>query len=65
MLNDEEYAYLKRKFLRLTNIDLDAYKSQQMRRRLSAYIENSQAGDVTGYCTMLEQNPEMLEKLRN
>jgi chemotaxis protein methyltransferase CheR len=65
MMNDEEYAYLKKKFLKLTNIDLDAYKSQQMRRRLSAYIENSQPGSVAEYCVRLEQNPDMLEKMRN
>lgn len=65
MMNDEEYGYLKKKFLRLTDIDLDAYKSQQMRRRLSAYIENSPTKNVIEYCQKLEHNPEMLEKLRN
>ena len=65
MMNDEEYTYLKKKFLKLTNIDLDAYKSQQMKRRLSAYIENSATKDVAEYCQKLEQNPEMLEKMRN
>jgi chemotaxis protein methyltransferase CheR len=65
MMTDEEYGYLKKKFLRLTNIDLDAYKSQQMRRRLSAYIENSPTRNVAEYCMKLEQSPEMLEKMRN
>jgi chemotaxis protein methyltransferase CheR len=65
MMNDEEYGYLKRKFLKLTSINLDAYKSQQMRRRLNAYIENSQTESVVEYCQKLGQSPEMLEKLRN
>ncbi len=65
MLNDEQYGYFKKKFLKLTNINLDAYKSQQMCRRLSAYIENSPSPGIVEYCSNLDKNPEMLEKLEN
>ncbi len=65
MMNDEQYDYFKKRFLKLTKIDLDAYKSQQMCRRMSAYIENSPSPGVVEYCNNLEKNPEMLEKLGN
>ncbi len=64
-MDDQEYLYLKRKLLKLTNIDLDSYKSQQMRRRLNMFFAHTGAKNVVDYGNMLEQNQDILEKLRN
>jgi len=62
-MNDIEYSYLKHKIMKLTDIDLDAYKSRQMHRRLEGYVNKSSATDIAGYCRMLDQNPEMVIEL--
>lgn len=64
-MNDQEYLYLKRKVLNLTNINLDGYKSQQMRRRLDMFVTRTQTKNVVDYCHMLKQDQEMLRKLQN
>lgn len=64
-MTDEEYAMLKNKVYGLTNIDLDCYKSQQMRRRLTFFIERTNAQDVITYCKNLERDNEYLKKLRD
>ncbi len=64
-MDDQEYLYLKRKLLKLTNIDLDSYKSQQMRRRLNVFFAHTGAKNVVDYGHMLEQNQGVLEKLRS
>ncbi len=62
-MTDQEYLYLKKKMLTMTGIDLDSYKSQQMRRRLSAFIENNNETDVIHYCKIIEQDESRLKKL--
>jgi chemotaxis protein methyltransferase CheR len=62
-MTDQEYAYLKKKVLNITGIDLDCYKSQQMRRRLDSFIESSLSRDVTSYCQVIEQDESSLRKL--
>lgn len=62
-MTDQEYQFLKKKLLNITGIDLEYYKSQQMRRRLSAFIENSSAKDVVTYCRTIEQDEPGLKKL--
>lgn len=47
----------------MTGIDLENYKSQQMRRRLSSFIENSSTKDVISYCRTIEQDEAHLRKL--
>jgi len=61
-MTDQEYLLLKKKVLNMTGIDLDNYKSQQMRRRLSSFIENSSA-DVIAYCHSIEKDESSLKKL--
>jgi len=63
-VNDQEYVYFKRKILALLSIDLDGYKSQQMRRRLDAFVD-SQGKGVIAYCQTLEQDPVSMGKLRD
>jgi chemotaxis protein methyltransferase CheR len=62
-MTDQEYLFLKKKVLNMTGIDLENYKSQQMRRRLSAFIENSTARDVVSYCRTIEEDASGLRKL--
>ena len=64
MLNDQEYALISRKILKLIGIDLSFYKSQQMRRRLQG-LANSQAGSVAEYCALVERDEAALTKLKN
>jgi chemotaxis protein methyltransferase CheR len=64
-MDEQEYSYLKKKFYKLTNINLDYYKDQQMRRRLNAYVEHSQNKNVIDFCQNIENNPQALEELLN
>ena len=64
-MNDQEYTLLKSKMLRLTRIDLDSYKTQQMRRRLEGFIGRSQSAGVVPYCKLVERDPEALTKLKD
>jgi chemotaxis protein methyltransferase CheR len=64
-MNDQEYAYLRKHILSSTGIDIDSYKSLQMRRRLTSLIENTTQSDVIGYCRELEKESDTLKKLRN
>ncbi|MBN1376636.1 MAG: protein-glutamate O-methyltransferase CheR [Dehalococcoidia bacterium] len=62
-MTDQEYQFLKKKVLNITGIDLEHYKSQQMRRSLSTFIENSSEKDVLAYCRTIEQDQTGLKKL--
>ncbi|MBN2238698.1 MAG: protein-glutamate O-methyltransferase CheR [Dehalococcoidales bacterium] len=62
-MNDESYLYLKRKLVKLTKIDLDNYKSQQMQRRLGNFIERYALKNIIEYCQLIESNPAELRKL--
>lgn len=64
-MNDLEYGYLKSKILRLTKIDLDNYKSGQMRRRLQGFIDRTEGLDVGVYCKRLDRNPKLVQGLRD
>jgi chemotaxis protein methyltransferase CheR len=62
-MDDESYLYLKRKILKLTDINLDEYKSQQMRRRLNTYLAHTGARSVVDYCHTIENNRDTLMAL--
>lgn len=64
-MTDQEYTYLKEKILRLTGIDLDNYKSQQMRRRLEGFISRAPETEMAPFCKLLEKDPAALKKLRD
>lgn len=64
-MTDEEYQALKTKVLKLTGMDLDGYKSQQMRRRLAFFIEKTNGLEVTAYCQKIESDKDCLGKLRD
>jgi chemotaxis protein methyltransferase CheR len=62
-MNDQDYIYLKSKIYKVTNLDIDCYKTQQMRRRLDAYVAKSNFPTVIAYCNMLERTPEKQREL--
>lgn len=62
-MNDQEYSYLKNKILKITNLDINCYKGQQMRRRLDAFVAKNNYPTVIAYCTMLENSPDKQREL--
>lgn len=62
-MTDQEYVYLRNKILKLTNLDIDCYKSQQMRRRLDMFVTKYHHPTVTAYCSMLEENRDKQREL--
>jgi chemotaxis protein methyltransferase CheR len=64
-MTDDEYIFLKSRIHKLIGIDLNCYKSQQMRRRLSFFIERTNNLDINSYCHLLEQDLPQLNKLRD
>jgi chemotaxis protein methyltransferase CheR len=62
-MDDRSYDYFKRKVLKLTRINLDDYKSQQMRRRLDMFVTNSKFPNVVSYFAAVEKDEAMLRKL--
>ena len=63
LVNDQEYAYLSAKILKLTGIDIGCYKGQQMRRRLTGFISKYDVPSVAVYCRKLEQDPVKVDEL--
>ncbi len=64
-MDDSEFGYLKSRILKLTAIDLDSYKSQQMRRRLGMFYAHSGAANVVEFCLTLEHDRAALTRLKN
>ena len=64
-MTDREYSFLKDRILKLTGIDLQDYKSQQMRRRLDGYLGRTHFTGVIPFCKELERNREAVQKLRD
>jgi chemotaxis protein methyltransferase CheR len=62
-MDDRSYDYLKRKVLALTGINLNDYKSQQMRRRLDMFVSNTRFDNIVSYFAALEKDEAMLRKL--
>lgn len=63
-MTDEEYGYLKTRLLEMTGMNLDNYKTQQMRRRLTSYVEKADMG-VAEFCASLTRDPEALASIRD
>lgn len=62
-MDDQAYAYLKRLVATKLNIDLEAYKGRQMRRRLEAFVESRAGGRPIVFLRRLSEDPAMLEEL--
>lgn len=63
-MDDQSYLYLKKKILKLTNIDLDSYKNEQMRRRLNSFLAVNGVENIVDYGYKLERDPDTLEQLQ-
>jgi chemotaxis protein methyltransferase CheR len=64
-MNDLEYSYLRKRFLEQTGIDLENYKSQQMRRRLESYISGLGHTNIYAFCRQIEKDQLALKELRD
>lgn len=62
IMDDQEFAYLKKKIRQYTRMDLDGYKSQQVRRRLEGYIRRF-SGSVQEYAARLEKDTSLCHQL--
>ena len=63
-MTDEEYAALTEQIRSDLDIDLDAYKAQQMQRRLSTFIRNH-APSVAEFIELLDGDQALLAELRD
>lgn len=61
--DDAAYAFFQRRVKTLTGIDLTAYKSQQMRRRLGTLISRNKVADLSEYARILDQPARLKEFL--
>ena len=64
-MNDLDYALLKRRIKDLLALDIDAYKTAQMRRRLETFVSRRAAGSVADFCRDLPKDQEALDALRD
>lgn len=63
-MDDREYEYLKRQIASLLDIDIDAYKSRQMRRRLTAFVQSRGGDSPAPFVRRLAEDAEALSDLR-
>ena len=59
-MNVKEYEFLKMKVNKLTGLDLDNYKSEQMKRRLDGYINRCGYAGVVPFFSAVEKDGEAL-----
>ncbi len=64
-MDDRTFEYLLRQLKDLLGVDLQGYKMQQMRRRLTSFIENRADGDSMRFIRSLGDDEELLRKLRD
>ena len=64
-MNDQEYAFLKRKIKEALSIDLEAYKSQQMRRRLDSFVDRRDVSGAFRFAKTLERDKDALKELKD
>lgn len=62
-MTDQEYTYLKERVLKLVNLDLNCYKTAQMRRRLDGFVAKVGGEDVSCYCHTLARDYSKLKEL--
>lgn len=65
MLDDQAYSYFKHQILRLLDLNIDAYKQTQMRRRLATFVENRHSGNPMVFLRRLDGDEETLAELRD
>ncbi|MCH8950002.1 MAG: hypothetical protein IIB87_06455 [Chloroflexi bacterium] len=64
-MDDRTFEYLLRQLKDVLGVDLQGYKMQQMRRRLTSFIDNRSGGDTMGFIRSLGDDEKMLRSLRD
>lgn len=64
-MNDDTYEVLKRQIGRFLDLDINAYKQRQMRRRLDTWVEQHAGGDEDTFVASLGTKSELLKDLRD
>lgn len=64
-MQEETYVQLKRQIARFLDLDIDAYKQRQMRRRLDTWVEQNARGDEEGFVRSLGTRSDALKDLRD
>ena len=64
-MEPQEYSYIKREILNLVGVDLDAYKSQQMQRRLGTYLLRSGHTTWPSFFRSIRDDTEARRKLKD
>lgn len=59
------YDLFRLKLKKLTGIDLSAYKSRQMQRRLTNYLKRVEAADFFALAKSIERDADALERLKD
>ena len=62
-MTEQEYSYLKSKIFAITQLDINCYKTEQMRRRLEAFVARYENLTVRAFCEMLEKTPQKQKEL--
>jgi chemotaxis protein methyltransferase CheR len=62
-MNDQEYSYLRDKLFECTKLDINCYKTQQMRRRLDAFVAKYNYQSIPAYCEILKNNKDKQREL--
>ena len=57
-----DYEYLKKKILAITGVDLNAYKENQMKRRLDTLIRKHGFKDYVEYCESVKNDKDIREE---
>lgn len=64
-MQDATYTQLKQQIARFLDLDIDAYKQRQMRRRLDTWVEQNANGDEMQFVRSLGVHSELLKDLRD
>ncbi len=64
-MTDTEFILIKKRLRALTGINLECYKSPQMRRRLDGYLERVRAPSWAEFLRTLEKDPQAVRQLRD
>ena len=60
-----DYAKFKESILRMTGIDLSAYKENQMKRRINTLIDKHKIGGYEGFVSRIKSDKELFEEFVN
>lgn len=60
--NDKDYEYLKKRIMQITGVDLNAYKENQMKRRLDTLINKRKFSGYEEYCDHVKNDKEVREE---